>query len=102
MGIILKDSPLPINRNLTESPEKIRLVNNESKRNPTKLVDILERQGSMRTSLHEVDEDTIDIDRELSKIKKRLLQKYHKVSDKELVYPVQPSTSLGSSPEPSS
>ena len=38
--------------------------NDENKRNPTKLVDILERQGSMRSSLkfHAVDEDTIDID----------------------------------------
>ena len=35
----------------------------------------------MRTALkfQEVDEDPIDIDRKLSKIKKRLLRKYHKV-----------------------
>ena len=86
MGTIHKDFPLPIDRNMRESPEKVRLMNNENKRNPTKLVDILERQGSMRSSLkfHEVDEDTIDIDRELSKIKKRLLQKYHKVFKDEL------------------
>ena len=44
-----------------------------NKRNQTKLVDILEQQGSIRTSIkfHEVDEDTIDIDGELAK--KRLL-----------------------------
>ena len=55
-------------------------MNNVNKRNPTKLLDILDWQGSIRTSLkfHEDDEDTIDIDRELSKLKKRLLQKYHK------------------------
>ena len=47
---------------MRESPDKIRLVNSENKRNPTiMLVDIFERQGSMRTSLkfHAVDEDTI-------------------------------------------
>ena len=43
MGIIYKDFPLPIDRDLRESPEKVRLVNKEEKRNPTKLVDILER-----------------------------------------------------------
>ena len=35
----------------------------------------------MRTSMkfHAVDEDTVDIDRELAKIKARLLRKYHMV-----------------------
>ena len=55
---------------MREDPQKIRLVNTEINRNPTNLVDILERQGSMRTSMkfHAVDEDTIDIDRELAKM----------------------------------
>ena len=79
IGIIHKDFPLPIDKNMRESPDKIRIVKSESKRNPTKLVDNLERQGSMRTSLkfHHlvVDKDTFDLDRELAKIKKRLLQK---------------------------
>ena len=67
MGIIHKDFSLQISKHPRESPEKVRLVNNENKRNQTKLVDILERQGSMRTTLkfHEVDEDTIDIDKEV-------------------------------------
>ena len=81
MGIIHKDFPLPINARMREDPHKIRLVNTEINRNPTNLVDILERQGSIRSSIefHAVDGDTIDIDRELAKIKKRLMQKYHKV-----------------------
>ena len=33
---------------------------------------------------HTVDKDTIDIDRDLAKIKKRLMQKYHKVFKDEL------------------
>ena len=66
--IINKDIPLTMNKNLRESPEKVRLLSSENKRNPTKLVDILEIQGSMRTTLkfHKVDEDTFDIDRELA------------------------------------
>ena len=62
---------------MKEDPHKIRLVNTEINRNPTNLVDILERQGSMRSSLkfHAVNEDTIDIERELAKIKKRLMKK---------------------------
>ena len=40
----------------------------------------------MRTSMkfHAVDEDTVDIDRELAKIKARLLRKYHMVFKDEL------------------
>ena len=55
---------------MREDPQKIRLVNTEINRNPTNLVDILERQGSMRASMkfHAVDEDTINIDRELAKM----------------------------------
>ena len=73
MGINHKDFPLPIDRKLKESTEKGRLVNNEDKRNPTKLDDILKRHGSMRISLkfHEVDEDNINIDRELSNYKEK-------------------------------
>ena len=69
MEIIQEDFPLPMNKNLRESPQKVRLVGSENKRNLTKLVDILERQGLMRTKLkfHEVDEDTIDIYREQQK-----------------------------------
>ena len=37
------DFPLHIDKNTRESPEKVRVVNSETKRNPTKLVDILER-----------------------------------------------------------
>ena len=40
-----KDFPLPIYKSMRESSEKVRLVYCENKRNPTKLVDILERQG---------------------------------------------------------
>lgn len=36
------------------------------------------------TQFHAVDKDTIDIERKLSKIKKKLLQKYHKVFKDEL------------------
>ena len=59
MGVIHKDFPLPMDKSMRESPDKVRLVNSETKRNPTKLVEILERQGSMRSSLkfHPVDED---------------------------------------------
>ena len=59
-----------------------RLVNTQiNRRDPTHLVDILERQGSMRTSIkfHAVDEDTVDINRELAKIRARLLRKYNMV-----------------------
>ena len=81
MGIIHKDFPLPIDATMKEDPHKIRLVNTEINRNPTNLVDILERQGSIRSSMkfHAVEEYNIDIDRELAKIKKRLMQKYQKV-----------------------
>ena len=40
-----------MHKNLRESPEKITLVSSENKRNQTKLVNIMERQGSMRTTL---------------------------------------------------
>ena len=49
MGIIQKDFPLPINKNLRESPEKIRSVGSENKRNQNTLIDILERQVSKET-----------------------------------------------------
>lgn len=65
-----------------EDPEKICVVNTQiNRRDPTHLVDILERHGSMRTSMkfHAVDEDTVDIDRVLTKIRARLLRKYHMV-----------------------
>ena len=63
MGIMHRDIPLLIDESMRENPHKIRLVNTEINRNPTNLVDILERQGSMRSSLkfHAVNEDTIDI-----------------------------------------
>ena len=82
MGDVHENFPLPIDPTKREDPEKIRLVNTEiNRRDPTHLVDILERQGSMRTSMkfHAVDEDTVDIDRDLAKIKARLLRKYHMV-----------------------
>lgn len=71
---------------MRDDPQKIRLVYTEINRNPTNLVDILERQGSMRISMkfHTVDEDTIDIGRELAKIKARLMKKYHMVFKDEL------------------
>ena len=47
--IIHKDFPLPLKKNLIEDPEKVRAVSSEDKKNQTKLVDILERQGSRRT-----------------------------------------------------
>ena len=70
MGIIQKDFPLPIDAKMREDPHKIRLVNTEINRNPTNLVDIIERQVSMRSLLkfHPVNEDTIDIDRDIAKI----------------------------------
>ena len=76
VGIIHKDFPLPIDASMREDPQK-RLINTEINRNPTNLVDILERQGPMRSSMkfHTVDEDTIDIDRELAKTKRRLMKK---------------------------
>ena len=63
MGIIHKDFPLPIDESMRESPHKIRLVNTEIKTNSTNLVDILERQRSMRSSLkfNPVNEDTSDM-----------------------------------------
>ena len=79
MGVVHDNFPLPIDPSKRKDPEKIRLVNTKiNMRVPTHLVDILERQGSMRTSMkfHAVDEDTVDIDRELAKIKARLLRKY--------------------------
>ena len=82
MGVVHKEFPLPFDPANREDPEKIRLVNIAINReNPTHLVDILERQGSIRTSMkfHAVDEDTIDINRELAKIMARLLKKYHMV-----------------------
>ena len=82
MGVVHKEFPLPFDPANREDPEKIRLVNTAINReNPTHLVDILERQGSIRTSMkfHAVDEDTVDLDRELAKIKARLLKKYHMV-----------------------
>ena len=63
-------------------PKVNKFSNQDTKRSPTKLVDILEKQGIVRSSLkfHPVDEDTIDLNRELAKIKKRSMQKYyHKV-----------------------
>ena len=87
MGVVQNEFPLPFDPAKREDPEKIRLVNTAiNKENPTHLVDILERQGSIRTSMkyHAVDEDTIDIDRELAKIKTRLLRKYHMVFKDEL------------------
>ena len=74
--------PLPIDPANREDAETIRIVNTAINReNPTHLVDILERQGSLRTSMkfHAVDEDTVNLDRELAKIKARLLKKYHMV-----------------------
>ena len=49
-------------------------------------MDILEKQGSIRSSVkfHSVDEDTIDIDTELAKIKTRLMKEYHMVFKDEL------------------
>ena len=58
--VIHKDSPLPLNKNLREDPEKIRTVSDSEKK------------------------DTVDIDRELEKIKKRLMRKYHIVFKDEL------------------
>ena len=87
MGVVHNEFPLPFDPAKREDPEKIRLVNTAINReNPTHLVDILERQGSIRTSMkfNGVDEDTIDIDRELAKIKARLLKKYHMVFKDEL------------------
>ena len=73
MGTIHRDFPLPSNESMRENPHKIRLLNTEINRNPTNLVDILQRQGLMRSSLkfHPMNEDTIDMDRDLAKIKKR-------------------------------
>ena len=52
MGVIHDDFPLPMDPARREDPEKIRLVNTQiNRRDPTHLVDILERQGSMRTSM---------------------------------------------------
>ena len=50
----------------------------------TKLVDILERQGSMRAKMkfHQVDEVPIDVNRELEK--KRLMNKYQLLFKDEL------------------
>ena len=42
-------------------------MSSEDKKKQTKLDDILERQGSMRTNFHEINENTIEIDQEIEK-----------------------------------
>ena len=53
--------PLPIDKNMRESSDKVRLVNSKTMRNPTKLVNIFERQESMRTFQYLGFGDPLDI-----------------------------------------
>ena len=84
LSIVPQDFPLPQDPNLRsekcrqvkEAPHQIKEFTLDEEVGP-KLVTIQERQGSNRTALkfNRVDEDNIDEDMEIEKLKKKLMRK---------------------------
>ena len=94
LSIIPKDFPLPQDPNMRskkcrlvkEAPHQIQEPLDEEV--APKLVSIQERQGSIRTALkfNRVDEENIDEDIEVEKLRKKLLTKYASVFKRDLSY----------------
>ena len=72
-------------RQVKEAPHQIKEFTLDAEVGP-KLVTIQERQGSIRTALkfNRVDEENIDEDMEIEKLRKKLLRKYASVFKRDL------------------